>query len=167
MKKLHKILLVNITLMGMLAPAIALSETGTALKADTLRAEPFSDSKTLSAIAKGESVDILSKKGAWLQIKTKKNTGWVRLFSIKRGAASSGNQVKGVVDVASGRAGTGKVISTTGVRGLNAEELKAAQFNEDEIKQLEGYTQTGADGQKFANAGDLKAIKFSYLKGVK
>lgn len=167
MKTKHYIWLKNVILLGIFIPTVALAETGTALKADTLRLEPFSDAKTLSTIAKGESVEILSKKGAWLQIKTKKNTGWVRLFSVKRGAASSGNQVKGVVDVASGRAGTGKVISTTGIRGLNAEELKAAKFNEDEIKKLEGYTQASADAQAFADAGDLKAIQFNYLKGVK
>ncbi len=167
MKKIHTSWLINLALISALTPAIGWAETGTALKADTLRAEPFSDAKTLSTIAKGESVNILSKKGAWLQIKTKKNTGWVRLFSVKRGTVTKSNQVKGVVDVASGRAGTGKVISTTGIRGLNAEELKAAQFNEDEIKKLEGYTQTSADAQVFANAGDLKAIQFNYLKGVK
>lgn len=167
MKTIHYSWLISIILLSVLMPTITLAETGTALKADTLRLEPFSDAKTLSTIAKGESVEILSKKGAWLQIKAKKNTGWVRLFSIKRGALTSGNQVKGVVDVASGRAGTGKVISTTGIRGLNAEELKAAKFNEDEIKKLEGYMQTSADAQVFANAGDLKAIQFNYLKGVK
>lgn len=167
MKKLHQTWLVNIALLSTLAPAISMAETGTALKADALRAEPFSDAKTLSAITKGESVDILSKKGAWLQIKTKKNTGWVRLFSVKRGVAGSNNQVKGVIDVASGRTGTGKVISTTGVRGLNAEELKAAKFNEAEMNKLESFTLSADDGQKFATAGDLKAIKFAYLKGTK
>lgn len=167
MKKLRNTWLINLAFMTTLAPAISMAETGTALKADTLRAEPFSDAKTLSTIAKGESLNILSKKGAWLQVKTKKNTGWVRLFSVKRGATSANNQVKGVIDVASGRAGTGQVISTTGVRGLNAEELKAAKFNEDEINKLESFTLSTDDGQKFATAGDLKAIKFAYLKGVK
>lgn len=167
MKRLYKAWLINIILLGTLAPIIALAETGTALKADTLRAEPFSDAKTLSAITKGESVDILSKKGAWLQVKTKKNTGWVRLFSVKRGTSNNNNQIKGVIDVASGRAGTGQVISTTGVRGLSAEELKAAKFNEDEIKKLESYTLSSDDGQRFATAGDLKAVKFAYLKGAK
>ncbi len=166
MKKLRNTWLINLAFMTTL-PAISMAETGTALKADTLRAEPFSDAKTLSTIAKGESVSILSKKGAWLQVKAKKNTGWVRLFSVKRGVLSANNQVKGVIDVASGRAGTGQVISTTGVRGLNAEELKAAKFNEDEINKLESFTLSTDDGQKFATAGDLKAIKFAYLKGVK
>ena len=52
-----------------LAPA---AETGTALKMDSLRAEPFADAKTVGNLSKNEIVSILTKKGAWLQVKTKK-----------------------------------------------------------------------------------------------
>lgn len=156
----------QLIVLSLLVPLIAVAETGTALKADVLRVEPFSDAKTLSPIAKGESVEVLTKKGAWLQIKNKKNTGWVRIFSVRRGVSST-NQVKGVLDVANGRAGTGQVISTTGVRGLDAEEIKQAKFNEEEIKSLESLTLSAENGQQFANDGKLKAIKQAYLKGAK
>jgi len=65
--------------------------------------------------------------------------------------------------VASGRAGTGKVIATTGVRGLNEEELKNAQYNEVEVVKLESYTQSPAQGQQFAKIGGLNPLKLSYL----
>ena len=76
-------------------------DAGTALKADTLRKEPYADAKTVGSLAKNDSVEILSKKGAWLQVKSKKSTGWVRLLSVKRGAASSSGS--SVADIASGR----------------------------------------------------------------
>jgi len=160
-------------LIGLASPILAMSgEAGTALKADTLRATPFADAKSVGTLSKNDAVDIVAKKGAWLQVTTqkstgKKNTGWVRLLSVKRGGASSSNQVKGLADVASGRAGTGKVVSTTGIRGLSAEELKSAQFNETEMKKLEGYTLTPSDGQKFAKAGGLTATKLPYFTGAK
>ena len=155
-------------LFALLLPAMSIAaELGTALKADTLRVEPFSDAKTVGNIAKNETVEIISKKGAWLQIKTQKNTGWVRIFSVKRGIASNTNQAKGVYDVASGRASTGKVISTTGIRGLSAEELKAAKFNEEEMKKLENFAVSAEDSQKFAKAGGLKTVQFAYFKGAK
>jgi len=155
-------------LFALLLPAMSIAaELGTALKADTLRVEPFSDAKTVGNIAKNETVEIISKKGAWLQIKTQKSTGWVRIFSVKRGTASNTNQAKGVYDVASGRASTGKVISTTGIRGLSAEELKAAKFNEEEMKKLESFAVSAEDSQKFAKAGGLKTVQFAYLKGAK
>lgn len=149
-------------------PLLALaSETGTALKADNMRAEPFTDAKATGTLNKGESVEIVSKKGAWLQIKSKKSAGWVRLLSVKRGTASGGNTLGGAIDVASGRAGTGKVVSTTGIRGLSAEELKAAKFNEEEMKKMESYTQSASEGEKFANAGGLSKTSLAYFSGAK
>ncbi len=140
-------------------------EVGTAIKIDSLRAEPFADAKTVGSLAKNDSVEILAKKGAWLQIKSKKSTGWVRLLSVKRGGASSSGSA--ISDVASGRTGTGKVVSTTGIRGLSAEELKAAKFNEEEMKKMESYQTSASDAQSYAAAGGLSANKMAYLKGAK
>lgn len=158
----------KLILISLASPILALSgEIGTALKADSIRAEPFADAKTIGNFSKGDSVNILNKKGAWLQVKTKKNTGWVRILSVKRGGTSGSNNAKGALDVASGRAGTGQVVSTTGIRGLSAEELKAAKFNEEEMKKLESHTLSPSDGQSFASAGGLNATKMAYLKGAK
>jgi hypothetical protein len=118
-------------------------------------------------IKRGEKLQILGKKGAWLNVKTTKAGGWVRLLSVKRGAASSGGQIKGVLDVASGRAGTGKVVATTGVRGLNEEELKNAKYSEAEVKKLESFTITSGQAQQFAKSGGLKAVKINYLPASK
>jgi hypothetical protein len=160
--KTYKILW--LLLAALFLPVVSLAaETGCALKADVIRKEPYSDAKKTGDIARGEKLQILGKKGAWLNVKTTKAGGWVRLLSVKRGAASSGSQVKGVLDVASGRAGTGKVVATTGVRGLNEEELKNAKYSEVEVKKLESFTITSGQAQQFAKSGGLKAVKFNYL----
>lgn len=161
MKNIFRILLV-----ALLLPGLALAaESGTALKADSLRAEPYADARATGKLVRGDKLTILSKKGGWLKVKTAKGSGWVRLLSVRRGgtAASSGTQAKGVLDVASGRAGTGKVVATTGVRGLSAEELKSAKFNEAEIKAMESHAQSAAQGKQFAAGGSLKATSLSYL----
>ncbi len=137
-------------------------DAATAIKMDSLRAEPFADAKIVGSLSKNDNVEILTKKGAWLQVKSKKSTGWVRLLSVKRGGTSSSGS--SISDIASGRTGTGKVVSTTGIRGLSADELKAAKFNENEMKKLESHTLTPSDGQSFASAGGLNATKMSYLK---
>lgn len=167
MRKITKLLIVA-SLPALLLVNISLAtETGSALKADNMRFEPFADAKVTGSINKGDNLEIVSKKGAWLQIKSKSKTGWVRLLSVKRGNSSSSNQVGGVLAAASGRAGTGQVVSTTGIRGLSAEELKAAKFSESEVKTLESYTQSAEQGRQFASAGNLKTISFSNLKAVK
>jgi hypothetical protein len=157
-----------IVALGILISASTVSmaaESGTALKADTLRTQPYADAKSSGALVKNESLQILSKKGAWLQVKTKKATGWVRLLSVKR--AGTGNALKGTMDVATGRAGTGKVVSTTGIRGLSAEELKAAKFNEAEMNKLDGYAVNKSVAQQFATSGGLSSNQTAYLKGAK
>lgn len=152
-------------LTALLYSGLCLAETGSALKNDSIRFEPYADAKVVGSFSRGENLDILKKQGAWLQVKTKKGTGWVRLLSVKRGAASSsGNQLSGALAVANGRAGTGQVVSTTGVRGLSEEELKAAKYSETEIKAMEGNTVSAAQGQKFASAGGLKKTTFANLK---
>lgn len=163
--KLHTLLYLLTTASLSIAATAFAAETGTAIKADTLRAQPFADAKSSGALTKNEPLELLTKKGAWLQVKTKKSTGWVRLLSVKR--TNSGTSLKGTVDVATGRAGTGKVVSTTGIRGLSAEELKSAQFNEVEMKKLESLAVSKADAQQFASSGGLSSNKTAYLKGVK
>jgi len=157
-------LLKSALLLALLATAaVAMAaETGTALKADSLRAEPYADAKTSGNLSRGDKLEILAKQGAWLKVKTTKTSGWVRLLSVKRDSAG-GNQAAGVLNLATGRAGTGQVVATTGVRGLSEEDLKAAKFNETEVKMLESYTQTAEQGQKFASGGGLKTVKLGYL----
>ena len=155
----------NCLLIGLAAPILGLAgESGTAIKADVLRAEPFADAKTAGNLNKNDAVDILGKKGAWLQVKSKSGNGWVRILSVKRGGTSSSGS--SISDIASGRAGTGKVVATTGIRGLSAEELKAAKFNEDEMKKMESYAVSAGDAQKFASAGGLTSTQLAYLKGA-
>lgn len=141
----------------------ALADTGSALKNDHLRATPFADGKIVGQLTRAESVTILKKQGAWLQVKTTKTIGWVRLLSVKRGATATTNNLKSATQVATGRAGTGQVVSTTGIRGLSEEELKAASFNESEMKLLESYGQSDTRAKEFAANGGLKAVPFSNL----
>jgi hypothetical protein len=166
MKKLTP-MLIAVSLSALLLTSLSTAaETGSALKNDSMRVEPFADAKVSGTFIRGESLEILNKKGAWLQVKSKSKTGWVRLLSIKRGSSTTSNQGAGILAAASGRAGTGQVVSTTGIRGLSAEDLKAAKFSETEVKTLESYTESAQQGKQFANAGGLKTIAFPNLKAV-
>lgn len=143
------------------------AESGTLLKADELKAEPFRDAKTLKPLAKGEKVDIVSKDGGWFKVKAGKSSGWVRMLSVRKGtAAKAGSEASGLLDLASGRAGKGKVVASTGIRGLNEEELRAAKFNEQEVTLAESYAVKKSDAQKFAAQGKLAARPFDYLPAV-
>lgn len=154
------------TLLGsalLLSACLVHAESGTALKADKLRAEPFADAKTSGSISRNEKLDITEKKGAWLKVKAPRGSGWVRLLSVRRDASGKANETAGVLSVASGRTGTGQVVSTTGVRGLNEEDLKSAKFNEEETRMLEATTVSTDQARQFAASAGLKARKLNYL----
>ncbi len=154
-----------------LAPGwAAAQEIGTALKADEIKAEPFTDAKALGKIAKGDQLEILARQSGWLQVKAGGKKGWVRLLSVRRGQAAQTNvaqEIGGAAGVATGRTGTGQVVSTTGVRGLDAEELKAAQFDEKQIAKAESLGSSAEDARKFAGQGGLAVQKVKFLPDLR
>lgn len=142
----------------------ALAAPGSVLKPDTLRAQPFKDAQATGKVNKGDTVEILKKDGGWVQVKSAGGQGWLRSLNVRLGApAAGGSSAASLAALASGRAGTGKVVSTTGVRGLNEEELKAAKFDAQQLKTLDGYAITRQQAEKFAAAGKLKPIAVDYL----
>ena len=148
--------------------APAADNLGTAVKPDAIRAEPFVDAREIGTLAKDDPVEIVAKEGGWLKIGSTKGNGWVRLLTIRRGKpGKAGYTVEGVLALASGRAGTGKVVATTGIRGLGEEDLKAARFNGAQVKRLESFGVTGTEARKFAAGGALKPRNIPYLAGEK
>jgi hypothetical protein len=163
MRFLTKFILTGL-LVCLLAQTGAADETGSAIKADEIKAEPFRDANTIGSLAAGDKVTIIKRDGGWMMISEPK-TGWVRMLSIRRGSGTSapGTDVSGIVELASGRAGTGKVVSSTGIRGLNEEDLKNAKFNEKELKLAESYIVKKNDAEQFAAKVRLKARRVAYL----
>ncbi len=149
------------------ANAALAGEKGTALKNDDIKAEPFHDAKTVAALAKGDTVEILKKEGGWLKVRSARGSGWVRMLSVRKGEARKPNEAAGLLGLASGRAGTGKVVATTGVRGLSEEDLKAAKFDEAELKRAESYAVTKERAAQFARQGGLVARQVGYLPAPK
>lgn len=149
----------------LLVPLAHAAESGTMIKTDEMKAEPFRDARAVGTLEVGDKVDILKKDGGWLKVKSAKGSGWMRMLSVRRGSALSKATVgaSGLASLASGRAGTGRVLATTGIRGLNEEELKAAKFDEAEVAQAESFSTSRGEAQKFADQGKLKAERVDYL----
>ncbi|MDH5299708.1 MAG: SH3 domain-containing protein [Desulfobulbaceae bacterium] len=151
-------------LVFLLAQTVMAGESGSVLKAEELRSEPYRDAKVVGKLAVGDRVEIVKREGGWLLL-SKPSKGWVRMLSVRKGAVGSapGAKPSGVVALATGRAGTGKVVSSTGVRGLNEEELQKARFDEKEVQLVESYTVSKEEGVRFAAKAKLKARQVDYL----
>lgn len=145
------------------ATSVWAGEAGTTLKPDEIKAAPFRDAKAVGTLNRGDTVDILKRQGGWYQVTSPKGNGWVRMLSVRKGEARKANEVTGLAGLASGRTGTGKVVATTGVRGLSEEDLKSAKFDESEVKSMEAQTVSKNDATRFAAQVKLKSSRFDYL----
>ena len=144
-----------------------LAEPGYVLRSCDLMDEPYRDANALTALEEGVDVEILKRKGGWFNVTVGEQTGWVRMSKIRKGEAvvgpDSGADASGVLQLASGRAGTGNVVAATGVRGLNEEELKEARFNAAQIEKMESFAVTKKRARRFAREGGLVAREFAFL----
>jgi len=145
-----------LALAALFASSVALAvDAGTLTRAETLRAKPFADAKVVAPAASGAKVDIVSRNGGWYQVRVAGKTGWVRMLSVRRSTVASASSIAGLASVASGRTGTGKVTTTTGVRGLDSEDLAAATFDEAQMAKAEGYRVSRQSADAFARQGRL------------
>jgi len=149
------------------APAFA-QETGYAVRDTEIKKEPFSDAQTLGTLAERAQVKVLDRQNGWMQIESGTQAGWVRMLSIRMDSGSSGfvSGLKSLFSVA--RTGSSGRTVTTGVRGLDKEDIKNAKPNPEEVKKLAGFAASKGDAEKFA-AGNPKLAtqKIDYLQAAK
>ncbi len=148
-------------------PTRSASETSSnavMLKADALYAAPDVGANVLARLDKGARVRLLATQGGWRQVDSAGKTGWVRLLSISADVKSG----VGLSDLeALGKTPQGKAVAVAGVRGLDEEMLKTAQYNAAEIQLLDAYAMSRADAEQFAQAAGLQARALPYLDATK
>lgn len=146
------------------------ADPGVAVRSCQIMSEPFKDAREVTSLQEGDPVEILKRKGGWLQVSHKGKTGWVRMLSIRRGAsgqkASAATEASGLLGLATGRAGSGNVVAATGVRGLDEEELKEAAFNEKELQLLKKYRTSKKEAQEFSNQAGLNVQKVPFIQST-
>ena len=136
--------------------ASAWAAPGTVLRNEKLFSQPSSGSAVAASVAKGTTVDILSKQGGWLRVTAGKTTGWIRLLSVRAGEGGLGGAGLGdVVGAATTRSDPSRVVAVAGLRGLNEEDMKQAKFNADELARLNAWQVTPAQAQTFAKQSGL------------
>jgi hypothetical protein len=130
--------------------------SGTVLRNDKLYAQPSATSAAAGSVAKGASVNVLSKQGGWLRVSSGKTTGWIRLLSVRVGEGGLGGAGLGdVVGAATTKSDPSRVVAVAGLRGLNDEELKQAKFNAEEMGRLDALGVSGAQARSFAAQAGL------------
>jgi uncharacterized protein YgiM (DUF1202 family) len=149
------------------APAFA-QETGFAVRETEIKKEPYSDAQTAGTLAEKAQVKVLDRRNGWMQVESGSQSGWVRMLAIRMDSGSSGltSGLKSLFSVA--RTGSSGRTVTTGVRGLDKEDIKNAKPNPEELKKLADFAASKGDAEKFAaGSPQLKTQKIDYLQGAK
>ncbi len=143
------------------------SAKGVLLKESELKEKPFIDAPTLAKLAAQTSVAIRERSGGWFRVAAGKSEGWVRMLNIKvtEGAESlgSGTDLTRAAALATGRAGTGNVVSTSGLRGLDEEELRSAKPDYAQFDKLNANSVDKGTASSYAKRNGLTGRTVQYL----
>ena len=151
--------------------ALCSAEPATSVRQFDLKQSPSGDAKAVATVTAGTAVDVMKREGAWVQLKAGSDTGWTKLFDIRMGTgpvapAAKSSGMSGIAQTLNLASGKRDSSVTTGVRGLDAEMLKKAQPNEQEVTTLAGYASTPDQAQAFAKAGKLTPRTVELLKAA-
>src|SRR5471030_202591 len=120
--------------------------------AGPLQAQPVATAPATGSVKAGAVVDLVARKGFWAQVRGPA-TGWLKLSRLSLDSGGSGNDIAAL---ASGRTGSGNVVSASGGRGLDASELASAKPDSAAVAALSRTAASEAAAGKFAASGRLK-----------
>jgi hypothetical protein len=149
----------------LLVPLVALAEPATVIRATDLKQAPATDAATVAALAENTAVEALERKGGWTRVKAQAGEGWVRMLALRFGGAAPKPGASGASQLFNvARTGTSGTQVTTGVRGLDAEQLANAQPNPAELAKLQNFAADRDAAASFAAQGKLDAKAVDYPK---
>jgi Bacterial SH3 domain len=149
-------------------PAAYAAESGYTLKATVLKDKPFLDAVTVVTLPEKTPVEIVTRQGAWMQIRTKdKQQGWVRMLSVRLGSPDQkprgGGNLLSAIGIGNRPRTSTTATVTTGVRGFSEEDLAKAAPNAAELEKMKGFAATIAETAKLAETGKLAATPIAYF----
>jgi hypothetical protein len=156
---------VRIAALLLLAPILCLAEPASVIRATEIKQQPATDAATVAALAENAKVDALERNGGWTRVKAEGGAeGWVRMLALRYAGAGGAQQGdSGVAQILSvARKGTSGTQVTTGVRGLDAQQLANARPNAAELKKMERYSASKEGAEDFAAKGRLQSQRVDY-----
>ncbi len=165
------------TFLMMSAPALA-GEKGVAIRAGDLLARPFIDAEKAGVLDANQQVTVEARQGAWVRVNAGGRSGWVRMLNLRLqsaggaiangGRSDAANRTSPVNALSSPasllRTGSSGRTVTTGVKGLDEEDIKNASPDYQQLAQLDGLAVDAAAARANAQAEKLVENKVDYLK---
>jgi len=158
--KVPKILCVALLLFTSAAVA---AEAGFAIHAADLMDQPFIDATKTGSVVANEHVEIVQRQGAWVRVAAGGRTGWLRNLNVRMGTATLPDP-KGRTNTSFLTTGSSGRTVTTGVKGLDEENIKNATPNAAELSTLTSLGATPDEAKALAASDKLTENQIDFLK---
>ncbi len=146
-------------LLLLLLPLLAWAEPATIIRNTELKKSPATDAPTVVELAATTAVEAYERRAGWIRVKAASGEGWVKMLSVRYGSGVARQGSSGFAQLFNvARTGSSGAQVTTGVRGLEAEQIANAQPNAAELKKMQQFAATPEAAQKFAAQGKLQPV---------
>ncbi len=167
LRRSYQLALFTILLLGTVG--VEAAEKGLVIRAGDLLAQPFIDAANVGKVAPAEPVTVVERRGAWANVKAGGKSGWVRLLNLRleptaglsgptKAQAVRPNGLTALLQTGS----SGRTV-TTGVKGMDEEDIKNATPNYVELTLLETLEVDAANARSNAVRNNLKERSVDYL----
>ena len=148
----------------LLGCGLAAAQQVTVERDSPLHAEPRADAAVVTTLKQGTTGEAIGKEGPWVNLKTRAASGWILSFNVRYGTGQATAPASGGGALASRLGGQKPAVTATiGIRGIEAEDLKRANFDAQQMNLLERYAASQADGENAARASGLSAVRVEYM----
>lgn len=129
-----------------------------------IKQQPYSDAASIATLPEKSSVNVLVRKGGWVQISSAKGKGWVKMLNLRSSPTATRTGDNGLQSLLNiGRSGSSGLTVATGVRGLSEEDLQSAQPNPAALGKLQGYAVDRRQAERFGSSSKLKSQTLDYV----
>ena len=145
------------------AASTAFAEPAVVERESTLHSKPDANAPVVATLKRGTAGDATTRQGAYANFKSSAGSGWILSFNLRYGGTSAGGVDGSAVSRFAAPQQPLKVTSTIGVRGIEKEDLQKAQFDAQQVAQLEKYRASDAAAKSAAAGHGLRATEINYL----
>ena len=165
-KILRTFLCAALTIIGVQSVYAQNTNQAVVVRATDLKAQAASDAATLKVLPENSTVDVLSRKASWTEVRAQTTVGWVKMLSLRFGgkteSASSTDTVKGFFNLA--KTGSSGSTVTTGARGFGKEKFTNPTPNPEALGKMKNFTISKTEAANFAKQEKLIEQKQNYVK---
>lgn len=149
-------------LMLLAPPAMAVpAENALVIRAGDLMAQPFIDAPKVGPVAANQAVVILQRRGGWVNVQVGGKTGWLRALNLRLAPGVSGTLNRAAANLRTGSSGQ---TVTTGVKGLDEEQIRNASVDPEQLAKLATLAVPESAARGTAARKRLVETNVDYLK---